>query len=47
LEERLKGLCLVKSLEVIPEFVPEQTNEDGTTEVDGQNIFKVSVSHRY
>ncbi len=45
LEETLKGL--VKTLEVLPEFVPEKTNEDGTVEEDAQNIFKVSVNHRY
>ena len=39
LQETLKGL--VKTLEVIPEFIPEFTNEDGTT------IFKVMVSHQY
>ena len=45
LEETLKGL--VKTLEVIPEFVPEFTNEDGTTITEAQNIFKVAVSHQY
>ena len=45
LEETLKGL--VKTLEVIPEFIPEFTNEDGTTITEAQNIFKVAVSHQY
>ena len=45
LEETLKGL--VKTLDVIPEFIPELISEDGTIEVDAQNIFKVSVSHKY
>lgn len=45
LEDRLKGL--VKTLEVIPEFVPEYTSEDGTTTTEAQNIFKVTANHRY
>ena len=44
LEDDLKGL--VRTLEVIPEFVPEYATEDGTT-TEAQNIFKVTACHRY
>ena len=44
LEETLKGL--VKTLEIMPVFVPEYTSEDGTTITETRNIFEVMVSHR-